>query len=194
MGGNISWAPYLVNVQGNGPLGVALDYGASLTLIGGVTIADHTTAGVSLYGNSQAAIYNSNQIVHNGTGTDSDRAGIRVTNGSQALVSTASIQNNGGPGILGLLHATLDVEASTLSSNAGGAIVCDQSTAIETDLPHSALGSASACTVSSPGNQQARGSANMNLGLPNWQGIKVHSIALNRVITSHHTNVSPPVK
>jgi hypothetical protein len=190
MGGNISWAPYLVNIQGNGPLGVALDYGASLTLIGGVTITDHTTAGVSLYGNSQTAIYNSNQIVHNGTGTDSDRAGIQVTNGSQALVSTASIQNNGGPGILGLLHATLDVEGSTFSSNAGGAIACDQSTALETDLPHSVLGSANACTVSSPGNHQPHGSGNMNLGLPDWRSIKARSVKLNGMITSHHKNVS----
>jgi hypothetical protein len=194
MGGNISWAPYLVNIQGNGPLGVALDYGASLTLIGGVTIADHTSAGVSLYGNSQAAIYNSNQIVNNGTGTDSDRAGIKVTSGSQALVSTASIQNNGGPGILGLLHATLDVEKSTFSSNAGGAIVCDQSTVLETDLPHSVLGSANACTVSSPGNHQPHGPGNMNLGMPDWLSIKARSIKLNRMITSHHTNVSPSVK
>ena len=194
LGGNISWAPYLVNIQGNGPLGIALDYGASLTLIGGVTISDHTTAGVSLYGNSQAAIYNSNQIVHNGTGTDSDRAGIQVKSGSQALVSTASIQNNGGPGIIGLLHATLDVEGSTFSSNAGGAIVCDPSTALETDLPHSVLGSANACTVSSSGNHQPHGSANMNLGLPDWQNIKARSIKLNRMITSHHANVPPLVK
>lgn len=190
MGGNISWAPYLVNIQGNGSLGVALDYGASLTLIGGVTITDHTTAGVSLYGNSQTAIYGSNQIVHNGTGTDSDRAGIQVTNGSQALVRTASIQNNGGPGILGLMHATLDVEGSTFSSNAGGAIACDQSTALETDLPQSVLGSANACTVSSPGNHQWHESGNMNLGLPDWQSIKARSVKLNGMITSHRKNVS----
>jgi hypothetical protein len=194
MGGNISWAPYLVNIQGNGPLGVALDYGASVTLIGGVMISDHTTAGVSLYGNSQAAIYNSTQIVHNGTGTDSDRAGIQVTNGSQALVNTASIQNNGGPGILGLMHATLDVEGSTFSSNAGGAIVCDQSTALETDLSHAVLGPANACKVSAPGNHRPHTSASVNLGLPDWQGIKAHSIKLNRMITSHHKNVSPVVK
>lgn len=193
-GGNISWARYLVDIQGNGPLGIALDYGASLTLIGGVTISDHTTAGVSLYGNSQAAIYNSNQIVHNGTGTDSNRAGIQVENGSQVLVSTASIQNNGGPGILGLMHATLDVEGSTFSSNASGAIVCDQSTALETDLPHSVLGSANACTVSSPGNHQPHASANMNLSLSGWQSSKARSIKLNRMITSHHTNVSQLVK
>jgi hypothetical protein len=62
--------------------------------------------------------------------------GILETNGWQALVNRASIQSNGGPGILGRLHATLDVEGSTFTSNAG-AIVCDQSTALETDLPHS---------------------------------------------------------
>jgi hypothetical protein len=119
--------------------------------------------------------------------------GILETNGWQALVNRASIQSNGGPGILGRLHATLDVEGSTFTSNAG-AIVCDQSTALETDLPHAVLGPANACKVSSRGNHQPHTSASMNLGLPDWQSLKAHSIKLNRMITSHHTNVSRVVK
>ena len=156
--------------------------------MGGVTISDHTTAGISLYGNSQAAIlYGSNQIVHNGTGTDSHRAGILVDNGSQVLVSAATVQNNGGPGILALLHATLDVEGSTFSSNAGGAIACDGSAALQTDLPRSVLGSANACKFTSdPG--RGHGAANAaNTSLPDWRAMKARSLKLSQLRKAHHT-------
>jgi len=191
LGGNISWAPYLVSIQGNGPLGIAADYGGSVTLFGGVTIADHTTSGVRLYGNSQAAIFNSNQIVHNGTGTDSERAGIEAEQGSQAYVSDATIQDNGGPGILGLTHATLDVEGSTFSSNSAGAIVCDQSTALETDLPHSSLKAANACTVSAPGNHHGHGSGDMRLSLPDWRSSKARAKKLSQMRIPHQPVAAP---
>jgi hypothetical protein len=194
MGGGVSWALNPVIVQGNGPVGIALVYGGSLTLFG-VQVTGHTTAGISLYGNSQAAIIGpTDQISNNGTGTGPDRAGIVVEQGSQALVSEAMIQNNGGPGILGLLHATLDVEGSTFSSNAGGAIMCDQSTALETDLAHSALGSANACTVAPPRSHHPHGAGDMSPGLPDWQRVKARSIKLNRIIVSHHLNATPLAK
>ena len=192
IGGNISYAPYLISIQGNGPVGVEVDYGGSLTLYGGVTVSDHSTAGVSLYGNSQAAIYNSNQIVHNGTSAGSRRAGIRVEQGSQAYVSEATIQDNGGPGILGLVHATLDVEGSTFSSNADGAILCDQSTALETDLAHSVLGEGNRCQVSSNAREHTRhGSIDLSHSLPNWQSMKARSIQLNRMSASHRPVTTP---
>ena len=195
IGGNISWAPYLVNITGNGPLGVTADYGGSLTLFGGVTVADHTTAGISLYGNSQAAIYNSNQIVHNGAGSGSRRAGIQVEQGSQAYISDATIQSNGGPGILALVHATLDVEGSTFSANTGGAILCDQSTALETDLAPSVLGAANRCQVSSdPGQHLHEASVGLSLSLPDWQSLKARSIKLNRMSTSHQSALTPIAK
>jgi hypothetical protein len=186
LGGNLSWAPNLVTVQGNGPVGIALQYGGSLTLFG-TQVTGHTSAGISLYGNSQAAIITPTvQISGNGTGTGPDRAGIVVEQGSQALVSDAAIQSNGGPGILALLHATLDVEGSSFSSNAGGAIVCDQSTALETDLGHHVLGSANACTVAPPRSHHPHGIGDMSLSLPNWQRIKARSIKLNHTIVMHH--------
>jgi hypothetical protein len=193
MGGGVSWASNPVVVQGNGPVGIAVGYGGSLTLFG-TQITGHTTAGISLYGNSQASLIGpTDQISNNGTGTGPGRAGILVEQGSQAFVSEAAIQNNGGPGILGLLHATLDVEGSTFSSNTGGAIVCDQSTALATDLAHSALGSANACVVAPPGNH-AHGVGNMSLGLPNWQLVKTRSIKLNSMIVSHRLNATPHAK
>jgi hypothetical protein len=194
IGGNISWAPYLVTIQGNGPLGINAESAGALTLFGGVTISDHTIAGVSLSGNSQAAIYNSNQIVHNGTGTDSARAGIVVDNGSQASVNGASIGNNGGPGILGLIHATLDVEGSTFTSNTAGAIVCDQSTALETDLPHSVLKSANACLVSEPGMHHGHDSNAANLSLPDWRSIKARAMKLYAMNARHHPSPAPLAK
>jgi hypothetical protein len=192
IGGNTSWAPYLINISGNGPVGIDANYGGSVTLFGGVTVADHTGVGISLYGNSQAAIYNSNQIVHNGMGSDSRRAGILVEQGSEAYVRDATIQDNGGPGILGLTHATLDVEGSTLSSNADGAIVCDESTALETDLTRSVLGTANRCKVSStPGDYPRHGSVDLSLSLPDWQSMKNRSINLSRMIISHRPATTP---
>jgi hypothetical protein len=186
-GGDLSYAPYLVNIQGNGPVGIAADYGSQLTLYSGVQVTGHTIAGVSLYGNSQAAIYGAtDRIANNGTGTDSHRAGILVEQGSQAFVSNAAIQNNGGPGILGVAHATLDVEAATFSGNGGGAIVCDSSTALQTDLPHSALGSANACVVSSgAGNHHPNGSSAVNVSLPDWQSMKVRAMKVNQLGILH---------
>jgi hypothetical protein len=193
LGGGVSWASNPVIVQGNGPVGIALAYGGSLTLFG-TQVTGHTTAGITLYGNSQASLLGpTDQISNNGTGTGTGRAGIVVEQGSQALVSEASIQNNGGPGILGLLHATLDVEGSTFSSNADGAIVCDQSTALATDLAHSALGSANACTVAPPGNH-SHAVGNMSLALPDWQGVKARSIRLSQMIAQHHLAAIPSAK
>jgi hypothetical protein len=192
--GNVSYAPYPVNITGNGPLGVAARYGGSLTLYNGVTVSGHTTAGVSLYGNSQAAIYNDNQIVHNATGIDRGRAGIVVDDGSQAYVSTATIQDNGGPGILGMVHATLDVEDSTFASNTGGAVVCDPSTVLETDLPHSVLGSANACEMSPLGNHMEHSTTNLILSLPDWRSIKARSIRLSKMRLAHPLRVLLPSK
>jgi hypothetical protein len=165
-----------------------------------MTISDHTTAGVSLYGNSQAAIYNlnqianSNQIVHNGTGTDPERAGIVVDNGSQIYLNGASIQNSGGPGILGRMHATLDVEGSTFTANAAGAIVCDSSTALETDLARSVLGSANACRVSAPDNHHQHGPGSMNQGIPDWRRMKARSMKIGQMHSSRPPNASPAPK
>jgi hypothetical protein len=118
-----------------------------------------------------------------------------VEQGSKAYVSDATIQNSGGPGILGLAHATLDVEGSTFSSNAAGAIVCDDSASLQTDLAPAVLGQANRCMISSnPGENVHNASSDLNLSLPDWQSIKARSIKLNRMISSHHTNVSPLVK
>jgi hypothetical protein len=195
LAGTVSWAPYQVNIQGNGPLGVAAVYGGSLTLFSGVTISGHTVAGVSLYGNSQAAMYGANNVItNNGTGADSHRAGIQVEQGSQAYVSNTAIQNNGGPGILALLHATLDVEGSTFSSNASGAIVCDASVALQTDLPHSVLGSANACKVSSDPGGGHQSSSLSSVNLPDWKNMKARSLKVSQLGTLHHPAATPVSK
>jgi len=86
------------------------------------------------------------------------------------------------------------VEGSTFTSNAGGAIVCDASTVLETDLPHSVLGSANACAISAPGGQPPHGSDKLGLSLPDWQRVKARSIKLNSMIVLHHLNTTPLAK
>ena len=122
MGGGTSWAPFLLTIQGNGPLGIFEEFGSQVTVIGGTQILDHTTAGIDVYGNSQVSIADgSNQITHNGFGLDAARAGIRVDGGSQVYMRNATIARNGGPGVLGLVNSSLDIANSSFSSNAGGA-------------------------------------------------------------------------
>jgi hypothetical protein len=177
VGGNISWAPYLVTLQGNGPVGIDARYGSQVTVFGGTEIADHTGVAVDLYGNSEADIFGANQITHNGYGNDPDGAGIRVDSNSQVYLRSAVITRNGGPGVLGLVGSTLDVAGSTFSANAGGAIACDSSANLTTDLPSSVLGPANSCKVSHGFRNHGHDGANFHV--PDWRGAKAHGVKMH---------------
>jgi hypothetical protein len=179
------WAPYTNVVQGNGPVGIAVGYGGQLTLFGQTQIQDHSSAGIDVYGNSQLAILSGvpNQITHNGIGTDTARAGIRIDGNSQAYVRDAVITQNGGPGILERVNSSVDVATSTLSSNAGGPIVCDGSAVLVSDLPPSALSSANSCKVGGPPGHHNR---NASLNVPNWKQQKALSDKMHAMVAKLH--------
>jgi hypothetical protein len=155
LGGGQSWAPYTDTVRGNGPYGIFAEFGSQVTVFGATQIIDHTTAGVDIYSDSQAAIYGNNQISHNGTGLDPSRSGILLEGNSQAYIRGATISQNGGPGVLNLVNSSADVSGTTFVSNAGGPVTCDGTAVLNSDSSTSTLGSSSACRVSPVlGNQR----------------------------------------
>jgi len=154
VGGGLSWAPHGNLIQGNGPYGIFEEFGSQVTVFGATQILDHTIAGVDIYSNSQASIYGSNQISHNGTSTDPSRSGILVEGNSQAYVRGATISQNGGPGILDLVNSSVDLTGASFASNAGSSVTCDGTAVLKSDLSPSALGSSSVCRVSPGGSNQ----------------------------------------
>ncbi len=60
-------------IRANGPVGVTAGFGSQVTL-SDVEITGHTSAGVDLYGNSQAWLFGANQIQNNGSNADSSSA------------------------------------------------------------------------------------------------------------------------
>lgn len=185
LGGAPSWAPYTNIVQGNGPVGIAVGYGGQLTLFGDTQIQDHSSAGIDVYGNSQLAILSGvpNQIVHNGFGTDTARAGIRLDGNSQAYIRDAMITQSGGPGVLELINSSLDLADSTLTANAGGPVACDGSAVLLSDLPPSALGPANSCKVGRPSSHH---NENSHFSVPNWKQQKELSDKIHAAVAKVH--------
>lgn len=117
-------------VDNNGPVGISVGQGSQATIWNGVQITNHSDAGVDVYGGSEVFISGNDQIANNGNGLSSaypTRAGVRVDGNSEAYIRGGQISENGGPGILALANSSIDLSGATLSSNAGGAIVCDSS-------------------------------------------------------------------
>jgi hypothetical protein len=184
MGGGTTWATYPIGVTGNGPYGAYLTFGGQLTVFGLTQISDHTVAGIDVYANSQADISNANQITHNGTGLDPGGAGLRVDGNSQAYVRGATFSGNGGPGILELVNSSVDIGSSTFFSNAGGAVVCDGSAVLKSDLPSSTLGTSNMCRVApGTGIQRRSAVAPPASNLPQW---KAYVNKMHAFMAAHH--------
>jgi hypothetical protein len=127
-------------IQGNGPVGVSVGLGSQVTFADisgplGAQIADHTSAGVDLYANSQAYFLGANQVLRNGTRTDPRCAGIRVDGNSEAFLRGGLVAQNNGPGILALVNSSVDLTGVSFAGNEGGEIIdCDSSSWMVSDL------------------------------------------------------------
>jgi hypothetical protein len=190
MGGGFSWANYPIAVQSNGPYGAYVSTGGQLTIFGLTQITDHTIAGVDVYAGSEANIYNTNGVVNNnviarnGTGFDSGRAGLRVDGNSQAYVRGASFSGNGGPGILALVNSSIDLGSSNFTSNLGGAVVCDGSAVMISDVAPSTLGSGNACRIPPANGIQRHFSAGPPR--PNQAQWKAYINKMHAFMATHH--------
>jgi hypothetical protein len=129
-------------IQGNGPVGVSAGLGSQVTFFDisgplGAQIADHTSAGVDLYANSQAYFHGTNQVLRNGTVTDPRSAGIRVDGNSEAFLRGGQVSQNYGPGILALVNSSADFTGVSFAENGVGKIIeCDSSSWMVSDLAH----------------------------------------------------------
>jgi len=122
-------------IQGNGPVGVSAGLGSQVTFYNGAVISDHTSAGVDVYGNSEAYFFGptQNQVLRNGSSTDPRSAGIRVDGNSQALLRGGEVQQNYGVGILALVNSSADFTGVSFSGNKG-VITCDSTSTMISDL------------------------------------------------------------
>jgi hypothetical protein len=137
-------------VQGNGPVGVSVGLGSQATFYDitgafNAQITDHASAGVDIYGNSQAYFNGANQVLRNGTVSDPRSAGIRVDGNSGVLLRGGQVAQNYGPGILALVNSSADFTGVTFAGNAGGEIIdCDSSSWMVSDLTRSSSALAAA--------------------------------------------------
>jgi hypothetical protein len=183
-GGGMTWAPYPFTIQGNGPYGIYAAYGSQVTVIGDTQIVDHTIAGVDVFSGSEANIWGTgNQIMRNGTGLDAGRAGIRVDGNSQAYVHDTTIAQNGGPGIFAVVNSSVDAGNDSIVSNAGGAVGCDGTSVLKSDLTPAVLGPANACRAGSGPGFQRHGS--MHLPQFDQQQWKAYVNKMHAMMAAH---------
>jgi hypothetical protein len=121
-------------IRGNGAVGVTAGFGSQVTL-SDVEISGHSSAGVDLYGNSQAWLFDANRIQYNGSSTDPTSAAIRVDGNSELFLRSGTITNNTGPALLALVNSSVDFSGVTFARNTGGVITCDNTAVMVSDLP-----------------------------------------------------------
>jgi hypothetical protein len=142
-------------IRGNGTVGVTVGASSEVGLLN-TEIANHTSAGIDVYSNSQTVLSAGNKVLRNGSKSDSRSAGIRVEGNSGAFLRGGEVAHNSGPGLLVLVNSSVDFTGVLLSGNDGGIITCDDTAVMVSDLapaagvhcriPHG-LGNRSAMTV-----------------------------------------------
>jgi hypothetical protein len=136
-GSRISFGGSVV-VRNNGAYGVYLEDGghASFIALGpepeqAVQIEGHTTVGVDVAVNSQAAFHGQHRIRQNGSVSDPTSAGVRVDGSSHVILDIGNgdytggppqVVDNAGPGISVDLNSGLDARAAIFRNNAGGGV------------------------------------------------------------------------
>jgi len=153
-------------IRGNGPVGVTAGFGSQVTL-SGVEITGHTSAGVDLYGNSQAWLFGANQIENNGSSADSTSAAIRIDGNSEAFIRSGTVAHNNGPALLALVNSSVDFSGVTFAGNSGGIITCDNTAVMVSDLSPAILGPAADASCKTPRLLVNRQNAAPAFALPN---------------------------
>jgi Right handed beta helix region len=120
-------------IQNNGPLGVSAGLGSQVTVYNNAVISGHTSAGVDLYGNSQAYLFGPNTLQGNGSSSDARSAAIRVDGNSEAFVRGGAVTGNAGPAMLVLVNSSADFSGVSFSGNTN-VIACDSSSTMVSDL------------------------------------------------------------
>lgn len=136
-------------IRANGAVGVTAGFGSQVTL-SDVEISGHSSAGVDLYGNSQAWLSGANQVHNNGSSTDPASAAIRVDGNSELFLRSGTIAHNIGPALLALVNSSVDFSGVTFAGNTGGIITCDSTAVMVSDLTPAELGPAESANCKTP--------------------------------------------
>jgi Right handed beta helix region len=121
-------------IQGNGPTGVSVNLGSQATFFQGAQISDHSSAGVDVYGNSQANFFGANSVQRNGALSDPQSAGVRIDGNSEAFLRGGDISQNNGPALLVLVNSSVDFTGLSFTGNSAGIITCDSTGTMISDL------------------------------------------------------------
>jgi len=158
-------------IQGNGPVGVLAGLGSQVTFFNSAQITGHSSAGVDLYGNSQAYFSGSNTVQGNGSSSDPRSAGIRVDGNSEAFLRGGQVSGNTGPGVLVLVNSSADFSGVSFSGNSG-VIACDSSSTMISDLagPNSTPPAGVSCRT--PHGLGGRQIAKTQPAVPDWSAHK----------------------
>jgi hypothetical protein len=138
-------------IQSNGPVGISMGLGAEATISYEVQISGHKGPAVAVTSGSTLFAAGPDAISQNGSAEISKGAAIAVTGNAHAFLEGATISSTPGPAILAELGSTVNLSQMTFTGNAGGAIQCDNSSFMWTDVT---LASAK-CTVPSLPQAQA---------------------------------------
>lgn len=135
---------YPTEIRNNQWVGISVGNGSRVNLSGDVHILDNGEAGIDVFHGSQLATepfidfygtWTFNDVVGNGTGVGTAKAGIRVDGNSEAHVYGVNVNANQGPGVFLLLNSTADAQNSNFNSNSGGSFVCDRTSYVTADVP-----------------------------------------------------------
>jgi hypothetical protein len=176
-------------IQGNGPVGVSVGLGSQVTFFDisgplGTQIADHTSAGVDLYANSQGYFQGTNQVLRNGTVTDPRSAGIRVDGNSEAFLRGAQVSGNSGPGVLVLVNSSADFSGVSFSGN-NEVISCDSSSTMVSDLSQPNSTPAAGVSCKTPHGLGSRQITKTQPIVPDWSAHKAQHDRYAKLAVKH---------
>jgi hypothetical protein len=158
-------------IQNNGPVGVTAGFNSQVTLYDTVEISGHTGPALDLFGNSQAYVFGATNIHGNGVPGDPRSAAIRVDGNSEVFLRGGNISQNIGPGILALVNSSVDLTGVSFSSNTGGAISCDTSAFMVSDLTTGSI-PAPGVNCRTPHNLGNHAIAKRPFNGPDWSALK----------------------
>ena len=171
-------------IQSNGPVGVSAGLGSQATFFNDAQITDHSGAGIDLYGNSQAYLFGTSQVLRNGSATDARSAGIRVDGNSEAFLRGGQVSGNAGPGMLVLVNSSADFSGVSFSGN-NGVISCDSSSTMVSDLAGPSSTPPAGVSCRTPHGLGGRQITKTQPAVPDWSAQKAQHDSYAKLAVKH---------
>jgi hypothetical protein len=171
-------------IQNNGPVGVLAGLGSQVTFFNSAQITGHTSAGVDLYGKSQAYFSGTNLVQANGSNSDPRSAGVRIDGNSEAFLRGGQISGNLGPALLALVNSSADFSGVAFGGNVG-IISCDSSSTMVSDLAQPNLTPPAGVSCRTPHGLGGRQIAKAQPAAPDWSAQKAQHDRYARLAVKH---------